>query len=83
MVTPDLGKRPRPSSLVLWTFLVGGCLTTLAFLLGPPVVATLVWIASMGAVMVAGCVALVARSAWLHRFCVFTHMKERDGQRKC
>ena len=43
--TPDLGVRLRPSSLVLWTFLVGGCLTTLAFLTGPPVVATLVWIA--------------------------------------
>lgn len=80
---PDLGVRPRPSVLVLWTFLAGACLTTLAGLTGPPVVLAVVWIASMLAVVVAGCVAVIARSAWLHRFQVFTNMKEREGQRKC
>jgi len=69
--------------LVFWTFLTATALTLLAFELAPPVVATLVWITGMLAVGVAGCVALVARSAWLHRFCVFTNMKARDGQRKC
>ena len=75
MATPDDGRRVKPSYLVLGTFL--GCLGLIygAWLLVGQMAAALVFLLSFPAIILAGCVAAVARSAWLHRMTVFTHMK--------
>ena len=44
------------------------------FLVGE-MAAAVVFLLSFPAIMLAGCVATVARSAWLHRYTVFTNMK--------
>mgnify|MGYP001564389042 CR=1 FL=1 len=71
----DLGVRLKPSYLVLGTFL--GCLSLIyvAWLAVGQMAAAVVFLLSFPALILAGCVAAVARSAWLHRFTVFTHMK--------
>ena len=75
MATPDDGRRVKPSYLVLGTFL--GCFALIygAWLLVGEMAAAVVFLLSFPALILAGCVAAVARSAWLHRFCVFTNMK--------
>ena len=76
MATRDLGVRPKPSYLVLWTAL--GCLSlqALAWLLWGWLAFLVVWLLSWPAIMLAGCVAAVALAAWKHRQQVFTHLKE-------
>ena len=76
MATPDDGRRVKPSYLVLGTFL--GCLAMIygAWFLMGQMAAAVVFLLSIPAIILAGCVAAVARSAWLHRFTVFTHMKQ-------
>ena len=73
MVTRDLGRRPKPSYLVLGTF--GGCLVMIygAWFVMGEMAAAVVFLLSFPAIILAGCVAAVARSAWLHRMTVFTH----------
>ena len=75
MLAPDDGRRVKPSSLVLGTFL--GCLGLIygAWLVVGPTAAAVVFLLSFPAIILAGCVAAIARSAWLHRFTVFTHGK--------
>ena len=71
----DLGVRLKPSYLVLGTFL--GCLGLIyvAWLAVGQMAAAVVFILSVPAIILAGCVAAVARAAWLHRMAVFTHGK--------
>ena len=75
MATRDLGVRPKPSYLVLGTFV--GCLAMIygAWFLVGDMAAAVVFVLSFPAIILAGCVATVARSAWLHRMTVFTNMK--------
>lgn len=75
MPAPDDGHRVKPSSLVLGTFL--GCLGLIsgAWWAVGEMAAAVVFLLSIPALILAGCVAVVARSAWLHRFTVFTHQK--------
>lgn len=76
MPAPDDGRRVTPSYLVLGTFL--GCLAMIygTWLVVGQMAAAVVVFLSVPAIILAGCVAAVARSAWLHRFTVFTHMKQ-------
>ena len=75
MLAPDDGRRVKPSYLVLGTFL--GCLGLIygAWLLVGQMAAAVVFLLAFPAIILAGLVATVARSAWLHRMTVFTHMK--------
>ena len=75
MAIPDDGRRVKPSYLVLGTFL--GCLGLIygAWFLVGEMAAAIVFLLSFPAIILAGCVAAVARSAWLHRMTVFTHMR--------
>lgn len=76
MPAPDDGRRVKPSSLVLGAFLGGVGLTALAWLAaGPKFAAAAALVFFFPAVILAGLVATVAWSAWLHRFTVFTNMK--------
>ena len=75
MATRDLGVRPKPSYLVLGTFMGRLALIVGAWALINETVAAIVFLLSFPAIILAGCVAAVARSAWLHRMTVFTHMK--------
>ena len=75
MAPPDDGRRVKPSYIVLGTGL--GCLAMIygAWFLVGDMAAAVVFVLSFPAIILAGCVAAVARSAWLHRMTVFTNMK--------
>ena len=75
MATRDLGVRPKPSYLIIWAAGICIGLQTLAWLMWGHVALLIVWLLSWPVILLAGCVAAVARSAWLHRYQVFTHMK--------
>ncbi len=80
MATPDDGRRVKPSYLVLGTAL--GCLAMIygAWFVVGEMAAAIVGLLSFPVIILAGCVAAVARSAWLHRYQVFTHMKTEDAK---
>ena len=76
MATRDLGVRPKPPYIFLGTFL--GCLALIfwAWWVGGWTFAVIILcFFSIPLVISVGCVAVIARSAWLHRYQVFTHMK--------
>ena len=75
MATPDDGRRVKPCCLVLWTLLGWVSLIYGAWVVLGGKAAAVVSVLTFPAIILAGCVAAVARSAWLHRFTVFTHMK--------
>ena len=81
MPAPDDGRRVKPSYLVLGTFL--GCVGLIygAWWAVGEMAAAVVFVLSFPAIILAGCVAAVARSAWLHRYQVFTHMRANVSEK--
>ena len=75
----DLGVRLKPSYLVLGTFL--GCLSLIyvAWLAVGQMAAAVVFILSVPAIILAGCVAAVAKASGRKRYWVFSHLRETDA----